>query len=126
MKTVWTILAVLLILSVPVLLRADGAATGVTFPQFSTSGVKTADALIKTGPGFLRCVILSQHDPAPTAGTVSINDAVSAGTGTVIFEHVFTTAVFMPVQVCPETAFTTGLYIDITTSADISVVVTYK
>jgi len=118
--------ALVLILLWPVLARADGAATGVTFPQFNTSGVKTADALIKTGPGFLRCIIISEHDAAPTAGTISVNDAVSAGTGTVIFEWVLTTAVFTPIQVCPETAFTTGLYIDMTTTADVNVVVTFK
>lgn len=94
--------------------------------EYRTSGNKIADALIKTGPGFLQCVIFSQHDAVPTAGTISINDATSAGTGTVIVEHVFTTATFMPTQICPQTGFTTGLYFDFTTTGDVSTVGSYR
>ncbi len=93
---------------------------------FSKSAIVVSDTLIKTGPGFLQCIMFAQSDAAPTAGTISILDSTSAGAGTAIFTHVFTTAVFLPVQICPQTPFTTGLYIDMTTVGDINTTVSYR
>lgn len=105
---------------------AVGIAGGQPYIQFQPSGIKVADALIKTGPGFLQCIIIAQNDAAPTAGTISVNDAVSAGTGTALFTWVLTTAVFNPLQICPQIPFTTGLYFDFTTTGDVNVSASYK
>lgn len=117
-----------MVLLLPSLALADEGYSRVSgpFPQFSTSGIKVADALVKTGAGFLQCIIIAQADAAPTAGTISVNDAVSAGTGTAIFTWNLTTAVFNPIQICPQTPFTTGLYIDFTTVGDVNVSVSYR
>ena len=93
---------------------------------FLNSAVVAADTAVKVGPGFLQCIMISMADAAPTAGTVAILDHTAAGGGTTIFSHTFTTAVFMPFQICPQRAFTAGLYIDVTTSADINVSVSYR
>lgn len=95
-------------------------------PSFADSGLKVADALIKTGAGFLQCIWIAQHDASPTAGTISINDATSAGTGTVIWEWVLTTAVFSPFQICPQRPFSTGLYFDFTTTGDVNASASYR
>ena len=103
-----------------------GLAAGARNQEFLASGIKTSDALIKTGAGFLQCVIIAQNDAAPTAGTISVNDAVSAGTGTAIFTWVLTATVFTPFQVCPQVPFSTGLYFDFTTTADVNVSASYR
>ncbi len=94
--------------------------------DWTASGLKTADALIKTGTGTLHCILISQNDAAPTAGTISVNDAVSAGTGTALFTWNITTAVFIPFQVCPQIPFATGLYFDFTTVNDVNVSASYR
>lgn len=94
--------------------------------KWQDSGIKVADALIKTGYGTLQCIWISQADAAPTAGTISVNDAVSAGTGTPIFTWNLTTAVFTPFQICPQRPFTTGLYFDFTTTGDVNVSGTFE
>lgn len=99
---------------------------GMQRPEWLSSTNKVADALIKTGYGWLQCILISQNDAAPTAGTISVNDAVSAGTGTPLFTWVLTTAVFTPFQVCPQVPFTTGLYFDFTTTGDVNVTASYR
>lgn len=103
-----------------------GSVGDQAYTQFTGSGIKTSDALIKTGPGFLQCLIFAQNDAAPTAGTISVNDASSAGTGTALFTWVLTTAVFTPFQICPQIPFSTGLYFDFTTTADLNVSASFK
>ncbi len=105
-----------------------GSTTGVmvTEQRYLDSGLKVTDALVLTGAGYLECIWVSMADAAPTAGTISVNDAVSAGTGTPIFTWVTTTAVFTPFQICPHRVLTTGLYIDFTTTADVNVSTSYR
>lgn len=95
--------------------------------QFISSGIKTADALIKTGSGYLHTITISQGDAAPTAGTISVLDSTSAGAGTPIFTWVIpgTTAI-VPVTITLDVNFSTGLYIDFTTVADVNVVCSYR
>jgi hypothetical protein len=87
--------------------------------------VKAADALIKTGAGKVHTLTFSCNDAAPTAGSVILSDAVSE-TGTQIFNHTFTTTPFAPCSVTLDAAFSTGLYIGFTTTADVNVTVTYR
>ena len=95
-------------------------------PRFEYSGVKTSDALLKTGAGYVHTVNISQADAAPSAGTIQIRDAVAAGGGTVIWEWNLTTAVFVPFTVTLDCHFNDGLYVDFTTTADVNVQVSFK
>jgi len=84
-----------------------------------------ADALVKTGAGVVHTVTFSQADAAPTAGSITIYDSLTEG-GQTIFTHTFTTAVFNPVTILLDIPFKIGLYIGFTTTADVSVTVSYK
>jgi hypothetical protein len=95
-------------------------------PRFSYFAPVVADALIKTGAGFVHTITISQQDAAPTAGTIQIRDAVAAGAGTIIFEWVLTTAVFMPFTITLDATFNTGLYVDFTTTGDVNVQGSYR
>lgn len=86
---------------------------------------KTADALIKTGPGVVHTITFAQLDAAPTAGSIILYDN-TAESGNIIFTHTQTTAVFMPVTITLDATFNTGLYLGFTTTADVSVTVTYR
>jgi hypothetical protein len=89
---------------------------------YQASAVITGDTLVRTGAGVLHTVTISQADAAPTAGDIFIRDAVAAGAGTVLFHWNLTTAVFVPFSVTLDVKFTTGLFVDMTTTADVNVV----
>lgn len=95
--------------------------------RYSTSGVITADALIKTGAGFVHTVTMSS-DAAATAGTFILYDNTSeAGTGTQVLLSVTFVAAFFPlVSVLLDVSFGTGLYGGFATTADVSVVISYR
>ncbi len=86
----------------------------------------TADTLVKTGAGLLHTVTFSPNDAAPTAGTIAILDATSAGGTPVIHQVGFTTTWFQPCTIIIDSAFTNGLYVDFTTTADVNVTVSYR
>lgn len=89
------------------------------------SGVKVADASIKSGSGFLHTVTCSS-DAAATAGTLDIRDAIAAGAGTIIGTITFIAAYFPPVTLTYDVGFGTGLYLDFTTTGDVSCTATYR
>lgn len=93
--------------------------------QFISSGTKTADALIKTGQGFLHSVTISCNDAAPTAGTLIIYDN-TAESGTVLYSETFTTTPFRGYSVLLDVNFANGLYLGFTTVADVNVVASYR
>lgn len=95
--------------------------------SYLSSGIKVADALIKTGAGVLHTVTISQGDAAPTAGTISILDSTEAGAGTPIFTWVLpgTTAI-VPVTLTFDVEFSTGLFVDCTTVGDVNIVCSYR
>jgi hypothetical protein len=93
---------------------------------FQASAVLKEDGLVRTGPGILHTITISQQDAAPTAGTIQVRDAVAAGAGTVLFEWILTTAVFVPFTVTLDVKFTTGLFVDFTTTADVNVVCSWN
>jgi hypothetical protein len=84
-----------------------------------------ADALVKSGAGFLHTLTFAQIDAAPTAGTIIVYDSLTE-TGTIIFSSTWTTAVFYPTTVTIDASFATGLYIGFTTTADIGVTASYR
>lgn len=90
-----------------------------------TVTLKTADALVKTGAGFLHALTFSCNDAAPTAGSIIVYDN-TAESGTQIFNHTFTTTPFVPFTVIIDGSFGTGLYIGFTTTNDVNVTVSYR
>lgn len=84
-----------------------------------------ADVQVKSGAGFLHTITISADDAAPTAGTIILYDSLTE-TGTEIFNHTFTTTAFLPFTLTYDLAFSTGLYLGFTTTADVNVTVTFK
>jgi len=84
-----------------------------------------ADLIVAVGPGVLHTVTISEGDAAPTAGTIDIYDGTSA-VGTKLFTWTLTTAVFNPISILLDVKYNIGLFIDFTTTADVSVAVTYR
>ena len=107
---------------------AIGDSTPATRAQviqmFKNSSVVTSDTAALSGAGFLQCIMISQNDAAPTAGSIIIYDN-TAESGTQIFNWTLTTSVFVPFQICPQRVITTGIYIGFTTTADVNVSVSY-
>lgn len=103
---------------------APGA--GAPFPQFDLTTATVVDLAAIAVPAYVKCIWFSQADALPTAGTVDFYDNASAASGTKIFTHTFTAAAFIPFPYCPETNLTNGLYIDFTTTGDVSVIVSHK
>jgi hypothetical protein len=93
--------------------------------NYTSSSPKTADALIKTGAGFLHTVTFSCNDAAPTAGSIIIYDN-TAESGTILYSETFTTTVFRGYTIHLNVKFNTGLYIGFTTTADVNVVCSYR
>lgn len=90
------------------------------------SGVMvSADTRVKTGAGFLHALTFTCLDAAPTAGSVIVYDN-SAESGTVLFNHTFTTTPFVPFTVTLDVTFATGLYIGFTTTADVGVTPSWR
>lgn len=121
---------VLVLLAVLVFPSWALAGTGYTTidgggPGYLGSGDKTADSLIKTGTGMVHTVVCAS-DAAATAGTLAIRDAVSAGTGTILQQIEFVAAFFPPVTMTLDQEFSTGLYLDFTTTADVHCSASYK
>lgn len=92
--------------------------------RFSYANI-SSDTAVKSGAGFLHTVTFAQIDAAPTAGTIIIYDN-TAESGTIIFSSTWTTAVFYPTTVTIDAAFSTGLYVGFTTTADIGVTLSYR
>jgi hypothetical protein len=90
-----------------------------------TYTLKTSDALVKTGAGTLGSLTFSCNDAAPTAGSIIVYDN-TAESGTVIFNHTFTTTPFVPFTLPLNVDFSTGLYIGFTTTNDVNVTVAYR
>lgn len=97
-----------------------------TWESYKSSGVKTADALVRTGKGFVHAITFSPNDAAPTAGTITLLDGVAAGSGTPLFTWVLPTTVYAPFTVILDVEFTTGLFLDFTTTNDVNVSVSYR
>jgi hypothetical protein len=96
-----------------------------TYPLGHSVNMVSADTLIKTGAGVLHTVTFTCNDAAPTAGSIIGYDNV-AESGTVLFNHTFTTTPFVPTTIVLDVAFATGLYIGFTTTADVNVTVSWR
>ena len=95
--------------------------------QFSYCAGKTADAACgSAGTRFLHSVTCAGTDAAATAGDVTIRDATSAGSGTVVQTIAFAAAYFAPVTVVIDATLSTGIYLDFTTTADVMCSASYR
>lgn len=97
-----------------------------TEQRFTYSGNKTADTLVKSGPGFVHHLVCIGTDAAATAGTVILYDN-TAESGTVIFSWAVQASAYpQPVVIPLDVVFGTGLYLGFTTTADITCTVSYR
>ncbi len=94
--------------------------------EHSYAGVKyAADKLVKSGAGFLHSLTFSCNDAVPTAGSIIVYDN-TAESGTIIYSETFDTTPFRGYTVLLDVAFSTGLYIGFTTTADINITPSYR
>ena len=91
-----------------------------TMPAYTYSAVAAADVQVLSGAGVLHSMTFSCNDAAPTAGSIIVYDSLTE-TGTVVFNHTFTTTPFVPFTVVLDYIMTTGIYIGFTTTADVNV-----
>ena len=120
-----------LLLLLVCLLSPVGAWAGTaTESESSTSSAMTAvDLLVRTGATFVKFMTCMANDAASVAGTIELRDAVAAAGGTVkatwtvlaIDYSVSSPKVFPIYQ-----TFTTGVFIDFTTTTDVTCWVAYK
>lgn len=93
--------------------------------QYKAQAGVVADTLVKSGAGVLHTLTCAS-DAAATAGTLAVRDATSAGAGTILMQLEFTAAYFTPVTLTFDYAFSTGLYLDYTTTGDVMCSVSYR
>ena len=116
----WLICAVLLL---PSLALAGNVNTRETY-----AAPVTSDTAIYGGPAFVKFMTCSPTDAAAVAGTIQLRDSTSAGAGTIVVEWTVLAidyTVNAP-KIFPVMAnFTTGVYLDFTTTSDVKCWVTY-
>ena len=94
--------------------------------QGTVGTAAAADTLIYTGAGRLYWVFCGGNDGASTAGLIQIRDSTTAGGGTVRFSIPVAAGVtIVPIHDL-DMPFTTGLYIDYTTTDDVTCSVGYR
>lgn len=94
--------------------------------QYSYCAGIVADGSCKASAGFLHTVTCAGDDAAATAGSLAIRDATSAGSGTIIQNVNFAAAYFAPVTMTFDVIFSTGLYLDFTTTGDVECSASYR
>lgn len=77
------------------------------------------DAALFTGPGVLHSLVCWGADAA-TAGDVAIRDSVAAGAGTILIQYQIAASLLLPQSSVLDVPFTNGLFVDYTTTADVS------
>lgn len=92
--------------------------------QFWSKTRATSDTQIMAGPGIVHALVIQQTDAAPTAGSIALYDN-TAESGTVVWEHTYTTAVFQSHTIPLDVKMGTGAYLGFTTTADVAVTVLY-
>lgn len=85
----------------------------------------TADTQIKKTAGTLHSLTFAQTDAVPTAGSIIVYDSLTEA-GTILYSETFTTTPFRGYTVNLDIAFSTGLYVGFTTTADVGVTVSYS
>lgn len=89
--------------------------------------VVTADTLVLTGAGRLSSIVCWGSDAAATAGTIDILDATAAGGTPKILSFPIAASLLLPTVVAGvDIPVTTGIYVDYSTTNDVSCTVLYR
>ena len=97
-----------------------------TIPAGGTTAKVTADQLYKSGSGWVQ-YITCHSDATATAGTIAVLDNTSAGAGNVLYQFdVLAVAYNTPFWIPINTSYSVGLYLDFTTTADVSCTLGYR
>ena len=84
----------------------------------------SADTLVKSGPGQLHLITCSS-DATATAGSIILYDN-TAESGTVLHTFTVAAAYYQPFTIWFDVAFSIGLYVGYTTTADVNCTVSYR
>jgi hypothetical protein len=94
--------------------------------HFLPTGPYTADALVHTGVGFVNHMVCYGVDNAATAGSIVLYDNTAAGSGTILYSWTVAALDYhVPTTILIQVPVTVGIYIDYTTTNDITCMV-YK
>ena len=93
--------------------------------QFSRC-VDDADISCKAAAGFVHSINCYAEDAAAEAGRVRLLDSTAAGAGTEVWGDEFAAAEHSPSGAILDQVFTTGIYIDFTTTTDVFCNVSYR
>lgn len=128
MKTLYaSILALALLVGWAGTSRAEAVPTiSGPVPVFLTSAVVTADTAIKSAPGYVDLLTCIGSDATATAGTIILYDNTAESGTVVVSWDVQAVAYSTPVIFTVRRAFTTGIYLGYTTTADVKCYLTYR
>lgn len=82
--------------------------------------IRVTDAALFTGPGVLHSLVCWGADAAATAGDVAIRDSVAAGAGTILIQYQIAASLLLPQSSVLDVPFANGLFVDYTTTTDVS------
>jgi hypothetical protein len=99
--------------------------SGQNIPNTYLYKTVTADALVKSGETIVHSITFSPTDAAVTAGSISLLDSTSYGSGTTT-TYYFTAAYHEANTIILDAIYPNGLYVDFDTTADVNVNITYK
>lgn len=94
--------------------------------QYSRSLAVGSDTSIKTGAGYLHSITCAGSDAVATAGTINVLDHTAAGGGTTLIPIQIAAALLLPQNWVLDVPFTTGLFLDFTTTNDVTCLVSYR
>ena len=89
----------------------------------------TTDTLVKTGAAYVKWMSCAPTDNAAVAGTIQLRDATAAGAGTIVVEWTVLAidyTVNVPKVFPVDSLFTTGVYLDFTTTSDVKCWLSYR
>lgn len=98
----------------------------LTIPAGGTTAGITADQLYKSGIGHVES-LTCYSDGTATAGSINVLDSTSAGTGNIIYPLTIQAVAYTtPFTIPLSTPFAVGLYLDFTTTADVTCMMRYR
>lgn len=99
-----------------------------TIPVGGTTAAIVADQLYKSGPGYVRSIQCYGNDNAATAGTIALRDNTVAGAGDTLWSRTILAADYSinGFKADIQAPFAVGLFLDFTTTADVTCMVQYR
>lgn len=99
-----------------------------TIPVGGTDAMIAADQLYKSGPGYVRGIDCYGTDSAATAGTIALRDNTVAGAGNILWSRTILAADYSiaGIKADLQAAFSVGLFLDFTTTADMACAVRFR